>query len=59
MSLDKFLNHGWSMNKNVPYLIVFATLKCRAVKCNRNFGYLVTQDLSKKNFGFRKGRYTQ
>ena len=54
MNLDKFVNHGWSMNKNVPHLMVFAALNCRAVKCVRNLGQLVTQDLSKKTFWFLK-----
>ena len=49
MSFVKFVNHGWSMNKNIPYLMVIAALNCRAVKFDRNLGLLVTQDLSKKN----------
>ena len=54
MSFVKFVNHGWSMNKNIPYLMVFAALNCRAVKFDRNLGLLVTQDLSKKTFWFLK-----
>ena len=38
MSLVKFVNYGWSMNKNIPYLMVFAALNCRAVKYDRNLG---------------------
>ena len=38
MNLDKFVNQGWSLNKNVPYLMVFAALNCRAVKSVRNLG---------------------
>ena len=52
MSLDKFVNQGWSMNKNVLYLMVFAALNCRTVKCDRNQASWQHKIYPKKHFDF-------